>query len=139
MKNVLNAVTAILVILFFGWQFYVTSCKEECVPTKCSSEETEVIIECYEIDDIKELDVDTSEVVEETIEEYNKRISDQPGNGMIMIMDGDTSFSPDPEWHAKPQFLILDTTSIPNTEPIIFERAERTISDDGKVTYEILE
>ena len=62
MKNVLNAVTAILVILFFGWQFYVTSCKEECVPTKCSSEETEVIIECSEIDDIKELDVDTIQI-----------------------------------------------------------------------------
>ena len=76
MKNVLNAVTAILVILFFGWQFYVTSCKEECETTKCSVEETESVIDCSEIDDIKELDVDTSEVVEETIEEYNKRISD---------------------------------------------------------------
>ena len=62
MKNVLNAVTAILVILFFGWQFYVTSCKEECETTKCSSQETEVIIECYEIDDIKELDVDTIQI-----------------------------------------------------------------------------
>ena len=41
MKNVLNAVTAILVILFFGWQFYVTSCKSECATTKCSSEETD--------------------------------------------------------------------------------------------------
>ena len=62
MKNVLNAVTAILVILFFGWQFYVTSCKEECVPTKCSSEETESVIDCSEIDDIKELDVDTIQI-----------------------------------------------------------------------------
>ena len=133
MKNVLNAVTAILVILFFGWQLCGTCCKTECATTKCSVEETEVIIECYEIDDIKELDVDTSEVVEETIEEYNKRISDQAGNGMIMIIDGDTSFTPDPI------VLPLYTSPPVEIEAIIFERAERTISDDGKVTYEILE
>jgi len=62
MKNVLNAVTAILVILFFGWQLCGTCCKTECATTKCSVEETEVIIECYEIDDIKELDVDTIQI-----------------------------------------------------------------------------
>ena len=93
MKNVLNAVTAILVILFFGWQFYVTSCKEECETTKCSVEETESVIDCSEIDDIKELDVDTSEVVEETIEEYNKRISDQFGNGIFRLIKKDNIYS----------------------------------------------
>jgi hypothetical protein len=60
MKNVLNAVTAILVILFFGWQFYVTSCKEECVPNESGSEVTETVIECSETDDSIELDLDTT-------------------------------------------------------------------------------
>tara|TARA_B110000240_G_scaffold145762_1_gene161113 strand:- start:143 stop:409 length:267 start_codon:yes stop_codon:yes gene_type:complete len=69
MKNVLNAVTAILVILFFGWQFYVTSCKEECVPNECGSEVTETRIECSEIDDSVELDVDTTQIDSVTQEE----------------------------------------------------------------------
>ena len=69
MKNVLNAVTAILVILFFGWQFYVTSCKEECVPNECGSEVTETVIECSEIDDSIELDVDTTQIDSVTQEE----------------------------------------------------------------------
>jgi len=86
MKNVLNAVTAILVILFFGWQFYVTSCKEECVPTKCSSEETEVIIECYEIDDIKELDVDTTQIDSVTQEEQQiNQIMDTMNTDTVII------------------------------------------------------
>ena len=69
MKNVLNAVTAILVILFFGWQFYVTSCKEECVPNECISEVTETVIECSETDDSIELDVDTTQIDSVTQEE----------------------------------------------------------------------
>ena len=69
MKNVLNAVTAILVILFFGWQFYVTSCKEECVPSECGSEVTETVIECSETDDSIELDVDTTQIDSVTQEE----------------------------------------------------------------------
>ena len=69
MKNVLNAVTAILVILFFGWQFYVTSCKEECVPNECGSEVTETVIECSETDDNIELDVDTTQIDSVTQEE----------------------------------------------------------------------
>lgn len=69
MKNVLNAVTAILVILFFGWQFYVTSCKEECVPNECGSEVTETVIECSETDDSIELDVDTTQIDTVTQEE----------------------------------------------------------------------
>tara|TARA_B110000967_G_C18745510_1_gene490007 strand:- start:145 stop:411 length:267 start_codon:yes stop_codon:yes gene_type:complete len=69
MKNVLNAVTAILVILFFGWQFYVTSCKEECVPNECGSEVTETVIECSETDDSIELDVDTTQIDSVTQEE----------------------------------------------------------------------
>jgi hypothetical protein len=69
MKNVLNAVTAILVILFFGWQFYVTSCKEECVPNECGSEVTETVIECSETDDSIELDVDTTQIDPVTQEE----------------------------------------------------------------------
>lgn len=69
MKNVLNTVTAILVILFFGWQFYVTSCKEECVPNECGSEVTETVIECSEIDDSIELDVDTTQIDSVTQEE----------------------------------------------------------------------
>ena len=137
MKNVLNAVTAILIILFFGWQLCGTCCETECETTKCSSEETEVIIECSEIDDIKELDVDTSEVIEETIEEYNKRISDQPGNGTIIISDGDTTFLVDV--YLADAVIVKEVELIEPLEPMIFERAERTISDDGKVTYEILE
>ena len=69
MKNVLNAVTAILVILFFGWQFYVTSCKEECVPNECGSEVTETVIECSETDYSIELDVDTTQIDSVTQEE----------------------------------------------------------------------
>lgn len=69
MKNVLNAVTAILVILFFGWQFYVTSCKEECVPNESGSEVTETVIECSETDDSIELDVDTTQIDPVTQEE----------------------------------------------------------------------
>jgi hypothetical protein len=69
MKNVLNTVTAILVILFFGWQFYVTSCKEECVPNECGSEVTETVIECSETDDSIELDVDTTQIDPVTQEE----------------------------------------------------------------------
>tara|TARA_B110000093_G_scaffold144087_1_gene155615 strand:- start:492 stop:758 length:267 start_codon:yes stop_codon:yes gene_type:complete len=69
MKNVLNAVTAILVILFFGWQFYVTSCKEECVPNESGSEVTETVIECSETDDSIELDVDTTQIDSVTQEE----------------------------------------------------------------------
>jgi hypothetical protein len=68
MKNVLNAVTAILVILFFGWQFYVTSCKEECVPNECGSEVTETVIECSETDDSIELDVDTTVIYMSKVE-----------------------------------------------------------------------
>jgi len=41
MKNALNAVTAILIILFFGWQLCRTCCETECETTKCSSEETD--------------------------------------------------------------------------------------------------
>jgi hypothetical protein len=69
MKNVLNAVTVILVILFFGWQFYVTSCKEECVPNESGSEVTETVIECSETDDSIELDVDTTQIDSVTQEE----------------------------------------------------------------------
>ena len=69
MKNVLNAVTAILVILFFGWQFYVTSCKEECVPNECASEVTKTVIECSETDYSIELDVDTTQIDSVTQEE----------------------------------------------------------------------
>jgi hypothetical protein len=69
MKNVLNAVTVILVILFFGWQFYVTSCKEECVPNESGSEVTETVIECSETDDSIELDVDTTKIDSVTQEE----------------------------------------------------------------------
>ena len=69
MKNVLNAVTAILVIIFFGWQFYLTSCKEECVPTKCASQDTETVIECSETDNSIELDVDTTQIDSVTQEE----------------------------------------------------------------------
>ena len=67
MKNVLNAVTAILVILFFGWQFYVTSCKEEFVPNESVSEVTETVIECSETDDSRELDLDTTQIDSLTI------------------------------------------------------------------------
>jgi hypothetical protein len=69
MKNVLNTVTAILVILFFGWQFYVTSCKEECVPNESGSEVTETVIEFSETDDSIELDVDTTQIDSVTQEE----------------------------------------------------------------------
>jgi hypothetical protein len=41
MKNVLNAVTTILIILFFGWQLCGTCCKTECDTTKCSVEKTD--------------------------------------------------------------------------------------------------
>ena len=43
MKNVLNAVTAILVILFLGWQLCGQCCKTECEETKCSGEGTEEV------------------------------------------------------------------------------------------------
>ena len=42
MKNVLNIVTTLLIIFFFGYQFYMESCENKCdinKGTKCSSEE----------------------------------------------------------------------------------------------------
>ena len=69
MKNVLNAVTAILVILFFGWQLCGNCCKEECVPTECPGEGTETVIECSETDDSRELDEDTTQIDSVTQEE----------------------------------------------------------------------
>ena len=86
MKNVLNAVTAILVILFFGWQFYVTSCKEECVPNECGSEVTETVIECSETDDSRELDVDTTQIDSVTQEEQQiNQIMDTMNTDTVII------------------------------------------------------
>ena len=86
MKNVLNAVTAILVILFFGWQFYVTSCKEECVPNECGSEVTETVIECSETDDSIELDVDTTQIDSVTLEEQQiNQIMDTMNTDTVII------------------------------------------------------
>ena len=86
MKNVLNAVTAILVILFFGWQFYVTSCKEECVPNECGSEVTETVIECSETDDSIELDVDTTQIDSVTQEEQQiNQIMDTMNTDTVII------------------------------------------------------
>ena len=86
MKNVLNAVTAILVILFFGWQFYVTSCKEECVPNECSSEVTETVIECSETDDSRELDLDTTQIDSVTQEEQQiNQIMDTMNTDTVII------------------------------------------------------
>ena len=42
MKNVLNIVTTLLIIFFFGYQFYLESCENKCdinKESKCSSEE----------------------------------------------------------------------------------------------------
>jgi hypothetical protein len=39
MKTVLNIVTTILVILFFGWQFLGNCCEKECDYTKCDKSE----------------------------------------------------------------------------------------------------
>ena len=42
MKNVLNIVTTLLIVFFFGYQFYMESCENKCninKETKCSSEE----------------------------------------------------------------------------------------------------
>lgn len=42
MKNVLNIVTTLLIIVFLGYQFYMESCENKCdinKETKCSSEE----------------------------------------------------------------------------------------------------
>lgn len=86
MKNVLNAVTAILVILFFGWQFYVTSCKEECVLTEYAGEVTETVIECSETDDIRELDVDTTQIDSVTQEEQQiNQIMDTMNTDTVII------------------------------------------------------
>lgn len=86
MKNVLNAVTAILVILFFGWQFYVTSCKEECVPNECGSEVTETVIECSETDDSIVLDVDTTQIDSVTQEEQQiNQIMDTMNTDTVII------------------------------------------------------
>ena len=86
MKNVLNAVTAILVILFFGWQFYVTSCKEECVPNESGSEVTETVIECSETDDSIELDVDTTQIDSVTQEEQQiNQIMDTMNTDTVII------------------------------------------------------
>ena len=86
MKNVLNAVTAILVILFFGWQFYVTSCKEECVPNECGSEVTEIVIECSETDGSIELDVDTTQIDSVTLEEQQiNQIMDTMNTDTVII------------------------------------------------------
>jgi hypothetical protein len=86
MKNVLNAVTAILVILFFGWQFYVTSCKEECVPNESGSEVTETVIECSETDDSIVLDVDTTQIDSVTQEEQQiNQIMDTMNTDTVII------------------------------------------------------
>ena len=86
MKNVLNAVTAILVILFFGWQFYVTSCKEECVTTECASQVTETVIECSETDDSRELDIDTTQIDSVTQEEQQiNQIMDTMNTDTVII------------------------------------------------------
>ena len=42
MKNVLNIATALLIVLFFAYQFYTQTCEEKCeenTESKCSSEE----------------------------------------------------------------------------------------------------
>ena len=42
MKNALNIATALLIVLFFGYQFYTQSFEEKCetnTESKCSSEE----------------------------------------------------------------------------------------------------
>ena len=38
MKNLLNAITAILIILFFGWQFCGSCCKTKCDKSKVTKE-----------------------------------------------------------------------------------------------------
>ena len=47
MKTVLNIVTTILVILFFGWQFLGNCCEKECDYTKCNK--SEIKEECLKV------------------------------------------------------------------------------------------
>jgi hypothetical protein len=149
MKNVLNAVTAICIILFLGWQFCGDCCgkkcdksdKKECDYSKCKSSKTKK--ECPHANKEETIITnkkDTTEKVnttqeDETIEEYNKRIADQPGNGTIYIRDGDTTFFED-------MYMIEPAVKkfVKNELAIsVVSRAEKTISDDGKVTYVIVE
>ena len=176
MKNILNAISAILIILFLGWMLCGDCCEKKCKKSdtkecdyskceksgarkceksgatkcdyskcdysKCKSSKTKK--ECPHAN--KEESIITEEKVvdveetkeDETIEEYNKRIADQPGNGTIYIRDGDTTFFEDSYMIE----AIENKYTLVNKElsrSVSVSRAERTISDDGKVTYEILE
>ena len=61
MKTLLNIVTTILVILFFGWQFLGNCCEKECDYTKC--DKSGIKEECQKLN----LD-ETNENVEESID-----------------------------------------------------------------------
>jgi len=69
MKNVLNAVTAILVILFLGWQFCGECCESECVETKCSKEEISTEVKLDIQTDNENIDIDS--IVDAVLEDID--------------------------------------------------------------------
>ena len=90
MKNVLNAVSAILIILFLGWQFCGDCCEKKCGKsdtqecdyskceksgaTKCKSYETKK--ECPhanidDVDDVDDADVDDADVDDADVDDVD--------------------------------------------------------------------
>jgi len=76
MKNALNIATALLIVLFFGYQFYTQSCEEKCeanTESKCSSEEKK---ECKSANDNSVSEVIESELIADSILSKTNIISD---------------------------------------------------------------
>ena len=76
MKNVLNIATALLIVLFFGYQLYTQSCEEKCkanTESKCSSEEKK---ECKSTDDNSVSEVVESELIADSVVSKTNIISD---------------------------------------------------------------
>ena len=76
MKTVLNIVTTILVILFFGWQFLGNCCEKECDYTKC--DKSEIKEECQKLN-LDETNVEVEETTEEVTdeEETTEEVTDE--------------------------------------------------------------
>lgn len=76
MKNALNIATALLIVLFFGYQFYTQNCEEKCeenTESKCSSEEKK---ECKSTTDNSDSAIVESDLIVDSIVFKTNIISD---------------------------------------------------------------
>tara|TARA_B100000242_G_C43002962_1_gene466023 strand:+ start:364 stop:618 length:255 start_codon:yes stop_codon:yes gene_type:complete len=76
MKNALNIATALLIFLFFGYQFYTQNCEEKCeenTESKCSSEEKK---ECKSTTDNSVSEIVESDLTVDSIVPKTNIISD---------------------------------------------------------------